>query len=66
MLFAIHKFKHYLLNNMFVFYVDHLELVNLVKKQLVLRCLVQWILFFLEYGFIMVYKWKDTHVVMDC
>jgi hypothetical protein len=28
MVFALHKFKHYLLGNKFVFYVDHMALVN--------------------------------------
>jgi hypothetical protein len=32
MVFALHKFKHYLLGNKFVFYVDHITLVYLVKK----------------------------------
>ncbi len=27
MVFALHKFKHYLLGNEFVFYVDHMALV---------------------------------------
>jgi len=32
MLFALHKFRHYLLDNRFVFYVDHMALVYLVNK----------------------------------
>jgi hypothetical protein len=32
MVFALHKFKHYLLGNKFVFYVDHMALVYLVNK----------------------------------
>ncbi len=32
MVFALHKFKHYLLGNKFVFYVGHMALVYLVKK----------------------------------
>jgi branched-subunit amino acid transport protein AzlD len=32
MVFALHKFKHYMLGNMFVFYVDHMALVSLVNK----------------------------------
>ncbi len=30
MVYALHKFKHYLLGNWFVFYVDHMALVRLV------------------------------------
>jgi hypothetical protein len=29
MVYALHKFKHYLLSNMFTFYVDHMALVYL-------------------------------------
>ncbi len=32
MVFPLHKFKHYLLGNKFVFYVDHMALVYLVNK----------------------------------
>jgi len=32
MVFALHKFKHYLLGNKFVFYVDHMVLVYLINK----------------------------------
>jgi hypothetical protein len=36
MVFALHKFRHYLLGNKFVFYVDHMALVYLVTKPQVL------------------------------
>ncbi len=32
MVFGLHKFRHYLLGNKFVFYVDHMALVYLVNK----------------------------------
>jgi hypothetical protein len=32
MVYALHKFKHYILGNRFVFYVDHSALVYLVNK----------------------------------
>jgi hypothetical protein len=32
MVFALQKFRHYLLGNKFVFYVDHMALVYLVNK----------------------------------
>jgi hypothetical protein len=32
MFFALQKFRHYLLSNKFVFYVDHMALVYLVNK----------------------------------
>ncbi len=32
MVYALHKFRHYLLGNMFTFYMDHMALVYLVNK----------------------------------
>jgi hypothetical protein len=32
MVYALHKFKHYLLGNWFVFYVDNMALMYLVNK----------------------------------
>ncbi len=32
MVFSLHKFRHYLLGNKFVFYVDHMAQVYLVNK----------------------------------
>jgi hypothetical protein len=63
MVFSLHKFKHYLLGNKFVFYVDHMALVYLVNKPQVLGRITKWLLLFLEYDFIIVYKPNKTHVV---
>jgi hypothetical protein len=63
--FALHMFKHYLLGNKFVFYVDHMVLVYLVNKPQVSRRLTRWWLLFLEYDFIVVYKPSRTHVIVD-
>jgi hypothetical protein len=32
MVYALHKFRHYLLGNMFTFFVDHMALVHLSKQ----------------------------------
>jgi hypothetical protein len=48
-----------------MFYVDHMALVYLVNKPHVLGRVVRWLLLFLEYDFIMVYKSSKTHVVID-
>jgi hypothetical protein len=63
MVFSLHKFKHYFMNNKFVFYVDHMALVYLVNKPQVLGRIVIWLLLFLEYDFIIMYKPGITHVV---
>jgi hypothetical protein len=63
MVFALHKFKHYLLGNKIIFYEDHMALVYLVNKPQISRS--RWLLLFLEYDFIVVYKLGRTHVVTD-
>ncbi len=65
MVFALHKFKHYLLGNNFILYVDHMALVYLVNKPQVSRRITRWLLLFLEYDFIVVYKVGRIHVVTD-
>jgi hypothetical protein len=65
MIFALHKIRHYLLGNKFVFYVDHMALIYLVNKPHVLGRIARWLLLFLEYDFTVVYKLGGTHVVVD-
>jgi hypothetical protein len=65
MVFTLHKFKHYLLGNKFVFYVDHMALVYLVNKPQVLRRITKWMLLFLEYDFTVMYKLGKAHVVAN-
>ncbi len=65
MVFVLHKFKHYLLGNKFVFYVDHMALVYLVIKPQVSGRIIRWLLLFLEYDFIVVYKPGIIHVVTN-
>jgi hypothetical protein len=65
MVFSLHKFGHYLLGNKFVFYVNHMALVYLANKPQVLRRIVKWLLLFLEYDFVVVYKPNKIHVIID-
>jgi hypothetical protein len=65
MVYALHKFKHFQLGNKFVFYVDHMTLVYLVNKSQVLGRILRWLLLFLEYEFIVIYKLGRTHVVAN-
>ncbi len=65
MVFALHKLRHYLLGNKFVFYVYHMALVYLVNKPHVSRRIIRWSLLFLEYDFTIMYKPSKTHVVAD-
>jgi hypothetical protein len=65
MVFALHKFRHYLLGNKFVFYVNHMALVYLVNKPHVSKIITRWLLLFLECDFTVVYKLGRTHVIVD-
>jgi hypothetical protein len=63
MVYALHKFKHYLVNNQFVFYVDHVALVYLVNKPQVFGEITRWLLLFLEYDFKIIYKPSRSHLL---
>jgi hypothetical protein len=65
MVYALHKFRHHLLSNMFTFYVDHMGLVYLVNKPQVFSMLVRWLLLFLEYDFKIVYKPGRSHIMAN-
>jgi hypothetical protein len=65
MVYSLHKFKHFLLGNKFVFYVDDMALLYLVNKPQVSGKIAKWLLLFLKYEFIVVYKLGRTHVVAD-
>jgi hypothetical protein len=65
MVFSLHKFKHYLLGDKFVFYVDHMALVYLVNKPQISRKINRWLLLFFEYDFIVMYKLGKIHVVAN-
>jgi hypothetical protein len=56
MVFAFHKFKHDLLDNKIVFYINHVALAYLMNKPQVSSCIVRKLLLFLEYEFKVVYK----------
>jgi len=49
--YAFHKFYHYLLGNKFISYVDHLVLLYLVWKPQISRKIIRWLLLFSEYDF---------------
>jgi hypothetical protein len=63
--YALHKFRHYLLGNRFTFYVDHMALVYLINKPQVFGKLVKWLLLLLEYDFKSVYKHGKSHIMAN-
>jgi hypothetical protein len=64
MVYALHKFRHYLLGNMFTFYVDHMTLVYLVNKPQITSMLAKWLLLFLEYDLKIIYKPGRSHLMV--
>ena len=48
MVYSLDKFRHYLMSNFFVFYVDHMALVYLVNKPQVSGCIASWLILFLK------------------
>jgi len=65
MVYVLHKFKHFLLENKFIFYVNHMAMVYLFNKPHVSGRIARWLLLFLEYGFIVVYNPSRTQMVVD-
>jgi hypothetical protein len=65
MVYVLNKSRHYLFKNKFVFNVDHMALLYLIKKpQLSIR-IVRWLLLFLGYDFLVVYKPTHFHLVVE-
>jgi hypothetical protein len=65
MVLALQKFIYNLLGNKLVFYVNHMVLIYLVNKPHVSGLITRWLLLFLEYDFIVVFKPSKTHVLVD-
>ena len=65
MIFAIKKYRHYLLSNKFVFFTDHQALLYLVNKPCNTGKIVQWFLILLEFDFMVVVKQGKTHLRAD-
>jgi hypothetical protein len=63
--YVLHRFRHYLLSNMFTFFVDHIAFIYLVNKPHVFGKLVKWFLLLLEYEFKFVYKLGKSHLMAD-
>ena len=51
MVYAVKKFRHYLLANQFIFFVDHQALLYLVNKPCATGRITRWMLILLEFDF---------------
>ncbi len=65
MVYALQKFKHYLLGNRYIFYVDHMALMYLVNKPQVFGRMIKGLLLFLEGDFKIVYKLNRSYLMAD-
>ncbi|MCO5552095.1 hypothetical protein L7F22_005605 [Adiantum nelumboides] len=65
MIYAVKKFRHYLLSNKFVFFVDHQALLYLVNKPCSTGHVVRWFIILLEFDFTVVVKKGTTHQRAD-
>ena len=62
MIFAVKKFRHYLLANKFIFFTDHQAMLYLVNKPCNTGRIMRWFLILLEFGFTIVVKQGKTHL----
>jgi len=65
MVYALQKFRQYMLGNKFIFHVDHMALVYLVNKPQVSSRLLRCLLLFLDYDFKIIYKLGRCHLMVD-
>ncbi len=65
MVFSVKKFRHYLLMNFVVFFVDHMALKYIVNKPDLNGRLTHWVLLFIEFDYIVKYKPRSLHKQVD-
>ena len=65
MIYTVKKFRHYLLANKLVFFIDHQASLYLVNKPCNRGCIVRWFLILLEFDFTVVIKKGITHQRAD-
>jgi hypothetical protein len=65
MIYAMKKFRHYLLANRFIIFVDHQALVYMVNRLFISSPIACRLLLLLEFDFEVIYKQKKKHVVLD-
>ena len=65
MVYAVKKYRHYLLSNKFIFFTDHQALLYLVNKPCNTGRIVRWFLILLEFDFILAVKKGIMHQTAD-
>jgi hypothetical protein len=61
MVFSVKKFRHYLLMNLIVFFVDHMALRYIINKPDLSGRLVHWVLLLTKFDYIIKYKLGSLH-----
>jgi hypothetical protein len=56
MIYVVKKFRHYLLRNSFIFFVDHEALLYIVNKPTIIGQIAKWLLLLQEFNFKVIYK----------
>ena len=65
MVYTVKKFRHYLLANRFIFFVDHHVLMYLVNKTCATGHILRWFVILLEFDFTIVVKPGCSHQRAD-
>jgi hypothetical protein len=65
MIYVVKKFRHYLLGNNFIFFVDHQALLYLVNKPIVIDRIARWLLLLQEFDFKIIFKPGWVHFLPD-
>ena len=65
MLFSVKKFRHYLMCNPVVFFVEHMAIKYLVNKAELNGRLARWVLLLEEFDYTMEYKPGRVHLQAD-
>ena len=65
MVFSVKKFRHYLLCNLVVFFVDHMAIKYLVNKAELNGRLARWVLLLEEFDYTVEYKPGRMHLQAD-
>jgi hypothetical protein len=65
MIFSVKKYRHYLLLNPVVFFVDHMAIQYLVNKPELNRRLARWVLLLTKFNYIVQYKLGKQHLQAD-
>jgi hypothetical protein len=65
MVYALHKFKHYLLGKHFKMFTDHSALKYLVNKPVLGGRICRWLLLFQEFDFEVIVKPRKLNAGLD-